>query len=199
MSVCQLRIGDGRDEIHERSADSLSEMAPKPDHVVVIDDRSHELGFAGAIAEGWRQVIETGADFVWHAEMDFIYCAPVPLERMIAVLEAHPYLAQMALKRQAVNELEIAAGGVVEARPTQYEQRVESGDIWTEHRVCFTTNPSVYPVNLCHQGWPQRANSEGIFSARLRQDPKVRFGYWGAKHDQPMVEHIGRQRAGVGY
>jgi hypothetical protein len=62
-SWCLLRIGDGRDDDHERAWESLEQMLPSPDHIVTIDDRDHKLGFAGAIAEGWRQVRETGAAF----------------------------------------------------------------------------------------------------------------------------------------
>lgn len=166
--------------------------------MVAIDDRDHELGFAGAIAEGWRKVRETGCEWVVHLEMDFIFKGPVPLDRMIAVLKREPHLAQICLKRQPVNTEEIAAGGIVEREPDSYRQRVEHGDIWTENRVCFSTNPCVYPAALCAHGWPQVKLSEGVFTHRLLEDPDVRFAFWGAKFDEPLVEHIG-VRAGTGY
>lgn len=199
MSVCLLRIADGRDDYHEAAWASAVEMLPQVEHVVTVDDREHRLGFAGAIADGWRQVIDTGADYCLHLEMDFTFNQPVPLERIIAVLERRPYLAQICLKRQAVNAQERAAGGIVECAPENYLQVVDRGDIWTEHRCCFSTNPCVYPVALCHQGWPQVEQSEGIFTHRLLEDPDCRFAFWGAKYDPPMVEHIGHERTGCGY
>lgn len=198
MTVCLLRIGDGRDETHEQSWASLQEMLPPVERVVTVDDREHKLGFAGAIMEGWRQVFAARCEWVFHAELDFLYGEPIPLQDMIELLEAEPHLAQIALKRQPVNEEEIAAGGIVEAHPADFRQRVEGGVIWTEHRRFFTTNPSVYSTKLCRHGWPQVPQSEGVFTHRLLEDPDVRFAFWGAKYDPPMVEHIG-VRCGTGY
>lgn len=199
MSVCLLRIGDGRDAVHERSWASLQEMLPVVQHVVTVDDRDHRLGFSGAIAQGWRDVLLTDADWVFHAELDFLYTAPIQLAGMIELLEEQSHLAQVALKRQPVNTDEIAAGGIVEAHPDDFHQRVEGGTIWTEHSRYFTTNPSVYSTRLCRHGWPQIPHSEGVFTHRLREDPAVRFALWGAKYDAPLVEHIGAVRAGTGY
>lgn len=199
-SWCLLRIGDGREDVHERSNASLLEMLPKPDHIVTIDDSDHAMGFAGALAEGWRQVRETGAAWVFHAEMDFVYHARVPLDRFIAVLRRHPNIVQVALKRQAVNPEERAAGGIVELHPDDFQQRHDAGDVFTLHRRFFTTTPSLYPAALCAQGWPPVPESEGIFSHRLfDHDPDACSAFWGAKFDPPLVEHIGHVRAGTGY
>jgi hypothetical protein len=199
VSVCLLRIGDGRDEYHERCWESAKDALPTFSRVITIDDREHKLGFSGAIAEGWRQVLQTGADYVFHLEMDFTFNAPVELAGMIELLEEKPHLAQVALKRQPVNAEERAAGGIVELHPDDFTQRVEGGIIWTENRRCFTTNPCVYSTNLCRHGWPQEPHSEGVFTHRLLADPDVAFAFWGGKFDAPLVEHIGESRAGGGY
>lgn len=197
--VCLLMIGDGRQEVHDRAYASLQEHFPEPDHTVVVDDAAHELGFAGAIQHGWDQVIETGAEWTAQFEMDFLLHGRFPLERMIAILERHEHLAQISLKRQPWSPAEKAAGGFVELNPDAYEQRVDRGDLFTEHRVCFTTNPCLYPTALCHAGWPQEPNSEGLFTHRLLEDPGLRFAIWGGKFDPPRVTHIGDERAGHGY
>lgn len=199
MSWCLLLIGDGRDEVHDRAMASVEENLPRPDALVKIDDRDHSLGFAGAIAEGWRQVIETGADWVFHMEADFTFNAAIPVGQMIELLKEQKHLVQVSLKRQPWSEAEQAAGGFVELRSDEYVQWVEGGTIWTEHRVCFTTNPSVYPARLCAHGWPQVPESEGVFTHRLLADPNVRFGVWGGKFDEPLVTHIGEERVGHGY
>lgn len=198
MTVCLLRIGDGRDDAHERSWQSLQMMLPYVERIVTIDDRDHRLGFSGAIAEGWRQVLATGAAWVFAAELDFIYREPIPLAGMIELLEAQSHLAQVILKRQPVNEVECAAGGIVEANPDDFRQRVEGGMIWTEHRRFWSTNPGIYSSRICRHGWPQIEHSEGMFTHRLLEDPDVRFAFWGAKYDPPMCEHIG-VRVGHGY
>lgn len=199
MTVCLLRIGDGRDSYHEQSWASAVEMLPRVAHVVTVDDREHKLGFAGAVAEGWRQVRQTDATHVFHLELDFTFNQPVPLGAMIELLDAEPHLVQVALKRQPVNADEKRAGGIVELHPDDFHQRTANGVIWTEHRRFFTTNPCVYSVNLCRHGWPQVPQSEGVFTHRLLEDSDARFAFWGGKFDAPLVHHIGDDRAGTGY
>lgn len=200
MTVCLLCIGDGRDEVHEHSWASAQLCLPPWDRKVVVDDRDHSLGFAGAIQAGWQEVLDTGADWVVHLEMDFVFNAPVPVGDMIEVLDQNRHLAQMALKRQPWNEEEKAAGGIVECHPEDFTQQSDGLHVWTEHRRFFTTNPSVYSAKLCAAGWPQQPESEGRFThALLDIDPKLRFAFWGGKFAPPLVEHIGEVRAGVGY
>lgn len=196
MTVCLLLISDGRDEYLERTIASAQEMLPTFDQLVTIDDSAHELGFAGAIQAGWREV---ATDYVLHLEQDFTFNAPVPVGRMVRLLERHPHLAQVALKRQPWNAAERAAGGIVELHPDDFVERYDDGAVWTEHRRFFTTNPSVYPSRLCELGWPQIHESEGIFTHRLLENPDLRFAFWGGKFDAPLVTHIGETRAGVGY
>jgi hypothetical protein len=200
VTVCLLTIEDGRTAVHDRARASLREMLPDVDHHVAIDDRDHRLGFAGAIREGWRQALATDADWVWHAELDFIYHAPVPLGDMIALLKRRPALTQVALKRQPVNEQECAAGGIVEANPNVYREHHDDAGTWTTHRVFWTTNPSVYPRWIMQRGWPQCAESEGHFGLALfGERPEWCSCFWGAKYAAPMVEHIGQIRTGTGY
>lgn len=200
MSIALLAIGDGRHDYHARSLASALEHLPKFDQYVWVNDETHDLGFAGAIQHGWDQ-IET--DWVFHLELDFVFHAPVPVDRMIRLLLLQPHLAQIALKRQAVNAPELAVGGVIEANPDAFTEHMESyaprGCVWTEHRAFFTTNPSVYHSWIRERGWPQQALSEGIFTHRLLADPSLRFAYWGGKFDPPLVTHIGAGRAGKGY
>lgn len=198
--VCQLWIRDGRDEYHDESIRSILAMLPPPDDLVVVDDHDHRLGFSGAVAEGWRRVLESGCDYVFHAELDFTYNEPVPLDRMIQVLERHPEVVQLSLKRQPVNHEEIAAGDFVRLAPNDYHEQCDGDDVWTQHRKFWTTNPSLYRVELCRLGWPQERFSEGKFSGRYFQaNPTHWSGIWGAKYDPPRVHHIGEKRAGRGY
>jgi hypothetical protein len=114
-------------------------------------------------------------------------------------MDTHPHLVQMALLRQPWNEHERAAGGIVQMYPEDYEPRMDlQGCQWLEHRRHFTTNPSLVPTWVLRSGWPSPPESEGRFGINLfASDPKLRAGYWGDGSE--WVEHIGRQRVGVGY
>jgi hypothetical protein len=198
MSIALIVIEDGRDTYHDEAIISATHALPMRefDQHIWIDDHEHELGFAGAIQSAWQQV-ET--DWVFHLEADFTFAAPVPLVRMIAVLGRHPELAQIVLKRQPCNAIEAAAGGLVEVAPDDFTEVREGDDVWTEHRKWWSTNPGVYSSRFCRLGWPQVPQSEGIFTHQLLRDPLLRFAMWGTKFASPLVEHIGHDRAGVGY
>lgn len=201
MSVALLLIDDGREDYLRRCIRSLAPIMGVFDRVVQIDDPDHELGFAGAIQAGWDQVLETDCELVFHVESDFVFCEPPELERM-AVLARCSRLAQVALKRQAWNERERAAGGIIEADPDDFVEREIRTATWTaafvEHRRFFTTNPSLYRREIAERGWPQVSESEGVFTHRLL-DEGFSFALWGGKHDPPRVEHVGAVRTGTGY
>lgn len=158
-------------------------------------------GFGGAIAAAWQHLAQhSHADWVFHLEQDFVFRRRIDLDAMAAVLQARPYLRQMALRRQAWNAAEQAAGGVVERHPDAYREcRDDAGRAWLEHRLFWTTNPSLYRRSTCSLGWPVVSRSEGVFTRRMLADPAARFGYWGARDSGVWVEHVGHQRSGTGY
>lgn len=200
MTVCQIWIGDGRDEYHDKAIASIEATIPPPDFRVIIDDRKHELGFSGAIRQAWSRVLDTGADYVFHCELDFTYNEPVELDRMIGVLQRHPDLLQLSLKRQPVNQEEKRVGDFIALHPDDYHEVRDGDDVWLEQRRFFTTNPSVYRASLCQRGWPQEKHSEGMFTGYyFRDHPDHWSGIWGAKWDPPRVHHIGDLRTGKGY
>ncbi len=105
----------------------------------------------------------------------------------------------MAFRRQPWNAEEKHAGGIIETHPEDYVQRNDLRHVWIEHLRFFTTNPSLYSVDLTRPGWPQVAHSEGIFSHRIFADPTKRSAFWGPKDSAPWVHHIGAERTGTGY
>jgi hypothetical protein len=163
-------------------------------------------GFGGSIAAAWELISALNNNpppLVFHLEDDFLFNRDVDLEAMADLLRAQPDLVQIALRRQAWNDVEKAAGGVIQVQPEAYRQRrIERDDHdlhWIEHRLYFTTNPSLYPRSLCKVGWPTLPHSEGLFTHQMIQDPAVRFGLWGRIEDDPWVEHVGHTRVGAGY
>lgn len=165
-------------------------------------------GFGGAIRAAWAHLaVHSAADFVFHLEADFTFRRPVDLGQMAAVLTDRPHLAQMALVRQSWNADEANAGGIVQRAPHAFAQCRDYDDRWwLEHRLFWTTNPSLYRRSLLDVGWPTCDQSEGIFGIQLveagtpeAEPADVRFGYWGRLDDGPWVDHIGEARKGKGY
>lgn len=228
MSVTLLVITDGRHRCIEQSIPSALEHLHGPIvHRLIYDDTGDNdhrrwlaarfgplgflvlhhpdgrQGFGGAIRTCWRLVGRAAAfadsGFVFHLEDDFTFNRDVDLDAMIDVLDGHPDLVQLALRRQPVNDAERAAGGVVEQWPDEYVDVSLDGLDWLQHRLFFTTNPSLYRRSLCERGWPEGEGSEAEFTRQVIGDPAARFAFWGERTDEPWVTHIGRERAGHGY
>lgn len=157
-------------------------------------------GFGGAIRAAWAHLHDVLEPLVFHLEDDFTFNRAVSLDDMAAVLQANPNLVQLALRRQPWNDIERDAGGVVESRADEYDERTDGVHDWLEHRLFFTTNPCLYRSEMMWKHpWPKGNNSEGRFSIDLCRSPKVRFGFWGARGSGEWVTHIGADRVGVGY
>lgn len=224
MSVTLLVISDGRREYIKQTIPSALAMLEGPvTKRIIYDDTGdpHERdwlrekfptftvahhpygrqGFGGAIGFMWNWLAAHDPnEWIFHAENDFTYNEPVLLDRMMGVLERHPNIVQLSLKRQPVNHEEREAGDFIALHPDDYTEVKENGDVWLEHRRFFTTNPSLYRKGLCSRGWPQESQSEGKFSGYyFRDHPDHVAGIWGRKWDAPRVTHIGDERTGTGY
>jgi hypothetical protein len=221
--ICLLVVTDGRKDCIEQTIPSALENLNGPiTRRVIYDDSgdhvhrawlahtfpSFELvwhpcgrqGFGGAIRTAWSYLFAADERFVFHLEDDFTFNRPVDLSGMVHVLDRHPHLVQLALRRQPWNPQERAAGGIVEQWPDTYKDRQDSdGHAWLEHRNFFTTNPSLYRRSLCGMRWPEGGESEGRFGLSILDDPLAQFGYWGARDSGEAVTHIGHERVGSGY
>jgi len=161
-------------------------------------------GFGGAIRAAWHTLrLSSKADYIFHLEDDFTFNRPVPLNDMIDALDENDYLAQIALLRQPWNDTERAAGGIVQSNPCAYIERSHAGPhghdyAFLEHRLFFTTNPSLYRRSLLDHEWPLVEHSEGMYSIALLE-LGYRFAFLGDFDTDPWVHHIGTNRAGTGY
>ena len=154
-------------------------------------------GFGGAINSAWEYMQDFDFDYVFHLEDDFTFNREIPINDMIKKLEENPNVYQMALRRQAWNEEEKRAGGVIERWPENFHQE----DGWISHKMFFTTNPSLYRRSLIEtRRFPDVKDSEGHFHHLIiNSDPNAQYGYWGLKTDSPWVTHTGVQRKGDMY
>lgn len=216
MSVTLLVMTDGRECIIDAVRSAEKKLYGQYDTLIHDDsgDMAHaewlrrifpnykihstgkRSGFGGAIQSAWK-LIET--DWVFHLEDDFVFNENIYLSDMIEIMNFAPWLAQLALKRQAWNEQEKLAGGIIEMCPEEYHEFSWGPHIWTEHRRFYTTNPSLYRKSLTRRGWPFGEQSEGRFGIDLFKDEKTRCAYLGRKYSPPKVTHIGNIRAGSGY
>lgn len=206
-SIATFGLLDGpitRRVIHDDSGDAdnhrwLAETFPEFE-LVTTPGRS---GFACAYrsARAWLRK-NTTEPFIFSTEDDFTIQQPIPLDTMRHLLDMHPELLQLALRRQAWSPEEVAAGGVVERNPEQFTDRHNVGLAapWLAHRAFFTTNSSLFRRSLLDVEWPEGAQSEGRFTIALRERfPDGVFGYWGERESAPAIHHIGHERVGVGY
>lgn len=157
---------------------------------------AHALGFCAAVPELWRAASAAGPAYVFWIEDDQVLRRPLDLAPLALVLAREKHIAQMSLMRQAVNALEIAAGGCRALRPELYEERDEG--LWLESRTNFSTGCSLIRRSfMTSEPWPAQyeENCEGRFSIDLLERG-YRFGVWG--DGSPWVEHVGI-RSGFGY
>ena len=169
----------------------LEAMAPAGWYVVGPDERPD---FTGSMQAMWRYIAKRAKGaYVLQVEDDFTYTRPVELEPMIAVLAREPFLAQMALLRDACYADERETGGILGWPVPAFTFK----DGWFEHRQFFTLNPSLFRRSLTDRPWPSGHHSETLFGKALFRDPRIRAGFWGDGSE--WIRHIGEVRAGAGY
>jgi hypothetical protein len=223
VSIPIVVLGNGRRQCISRSVPSIREhLAGVGDLVIVDDSGDHAYrswlgsefdaqvipvgdgpcGYWQAMRRVWQVFRDTGADACWMHEDDFVLSADVDVTDLATVLDAHPYLTQIALLRGPWFHNEHHHGGLIQALEDQGQTFTEvtwRGFTWLEHRAVFTGNPSLIPLRTFEVEWPDGAWSESRFGRRLFQDPKARGAYWGRRTDPPRVEHIGHERTGSDY
>lgn len=152
----------------------------------------HRAGFAATVRTAWTAALAYGASHVFHLEDDFTFNEPVSVDALISVLWLHPILAQIALKRQPVNDTERAVGGLMETHPPQ-TWRQRNG--FVEHVLNFTTNPGLIPAHAIERALlsPRPLTEPNITETLL--DAGYVFGYLGRIEDAPRVTHIGHERS----
>lgn len=166
--------------------------------MVLVDDRAHERGFCGAIQRGWELLRASSAefDYVWHAESDFLYRREFNVTHMAELLDWRADIAQVSLRRGAHGSE--PAGGFLEQWPDEFTDADHLGRAYLEHRLWFTTNPSIYRRSLIEHEWPDAPACENTFGQQLIAEG-LSFACWGKRTDAPWVEHVGLTREGHSY
>ena len=123
-------------------------------------------------------------------EEDFVITRTVDLDELQEILFNRPYLAQIALIRNAVYAPEREAGGLIE-HLSQTNKFVNVFGV-LEHTAVFTCNPSLWRGDV-FRSWPQFQSSERIKRDELRASG-YRFGFLPGER----CFHSG-ERSGYGY
>jgi len=199
-TIDNLRGDFSRVVIHDDSGSEQYRewLKEKFKHEVIAN--SEGVGFGKAIISAWKNCKGDNNDWIFHLEDDFLIMEPIEVGEMIEVLRENPYLIQTALLRQPIGGRERQKGGIVHSHPERYFDKSDGSHNWIEHRVNFTTNPSVYSKTLIDRyPWPDVVYSERVFSRMIFTDPNNFCAYWGKRSDLPKVWHIGEERTGTGY
>lgn len=169
-------------------AQHLDWTFPQFDEIV---HHSQRRGLAGAVRSAWTTALEYNPDYILHCEDDLPITVDIDLSQLVAILDNHPTLAQVSLKRNPVNDVEVAAGGFVQTNPGAYWQRED----YVEHQLLFTFNPSLIPSDVVelllredHDGLER-----GVTDTLLDFD--FSFGIFGTIEDAPRITHTGHARS----
>lgn len=236
MTTALVVINDGRREYMGPAMASLDHLHGDIGARAIIDDSGdldnltmlrhdyptyyvahHEQrqGLAAAVRTAWAWALETGAEFVFHFEQDFVLTEDIDLDAMAMLLRAEPSLAQLVLKRNPWSQLEKDAGGQMEIAPDEYldcsatlesvynevELYVEEF-YWTEHITENAKALHVFSFNPClirreaieaffanHGDGLERGVTDAVLAAGFH------LAYWGRRTDPPRAEHIGVNRS----
>lgn len=215
--VVVIVLTTGTRDTLEKTLQSAEQMISGPigRRVVVLDSgRSTVLDRVRRAAPGWdvvrikagrydravagaREVaLRSGQPWVFWIEDDFVFEVPVELERLEGLMTAKPALVQVSLLRQAWYPDEVAAGGIIDAKPNAFRQ----AEGYVAHRDYWTMNPHLARRSFwAGHEWPKGPGSERRFGLELFRDPRIGVGIFGELDDPPRVTHIGETHAGTGY
>lgn len=192
-------LSHGDTNIREQALASFQEMVTPAPEAIVNHHDDNSIGFCRSTQALWGMVSRLDSEFVFWLEHDFTIRRPIDLNLVSSVLRLRPQLVQVAFFRTPVNEREEQAGGVYQMHPpSDYRPQQEAGARWLEHRINFTTNPSLMRRQvMVDNPWPDYSSEcEGKFSADFLARG-YHFAYWG--DGEPWVAHDGPMRTGHSY
>jgi len=207
--VQRVVYSDWPDEVRDELTDLVA-----PYGFYVVGDGHH--GYTESMERMWRYIGKRAiAPYVFQTEDDFIFDRDVDLGDLAETMTACPWLAQVALLRDAYyqDERDLEPIGNILGWPEPaFTRQGYNGHYRLEHRLFFTANPSLFRRELTRAiPWPsatqarrvlgrrpdQAPSSETAFGKLLFRDPDVRVAFWG--EGEQWVSHIGAVRAGIGY
>jgi GT2 family glycosyltransferase len=162
-----------------------------------VEVMGRSQGYVRATRTAQFHAVASGQPWVFWLEDDFTFNEPIDVDHMRSIMEAHPELAQLSLKRQPWYPEELAVDDMLAWRPRgTFTQR----DGYIEHRAYWTVNPMIVRREfLAEHEWPSQSGSERRFGQMIFRKPGIFGGILGALDDPPLCHHLGDVRAGHGY
>lgn len=202
-SVIQLVVaGMHRDQYLHQTRDRLSDYHPQLFATRIESHDTVGLGMARGIQAAWDLALRQEWDYLLHWEEDMLPTRPAPLDDAVAVLEAHPHVAQMLFQRAPWwgSDPEMQTGSVLGGMLTVAPDKVVQRDGWAEQTHIFSLNPCLIPRRVVELGWPEGplgiGNESGMTIRLLALG--MSFGVWTPADGLTYAEHIGHER-GTGW
>lgn len=152
-----------------------------------VDHHHERRGLAGAVQSVWEHALALDADYLLHLEDDFEILNTVDVPAMAAVLDDHPSVAQMLLKRQPLSAPEVNKNDVLGGM-----HQLDPHDGWVAQDHIFSLNPCLIPRWVLELGWPAGNEAE---MTQILLGKGARFGVWGDPGSPPLVHHTGESRS----
>lgn len=168
--------------------------------IVPVD--KERAGYVEAMRKVFSVAREANSPYVFHLEDDFLIKKEFDLNNFTSVLDQNSNLVQMSFLRDPWYENEIRDGGTLRTLVKHGKKisRAKNKNFdWMEHRIFWTCNPSVYPLRITDEEWPDRKHSEFYFGRSLFSDKKNKSAVWGKWSDKPLITHTGSYQKGINY
>jgi len=167
----------------------------------IIPVSVNAAGYTKAMAKCFEVAINSECNYIVHTEDDFLLNVKVDFNQLADILKDNKYLSQIVLQRQAWYSWEKAAPTYIDAitaRGERVDQSTHNNITLSEHSFYWSCNPNIYPIEIAKLGWPDRSNSELVFTKKV-MGLSYRSAFLGDKYVSNHVTHIGQDRNGFGY
>ena len=217
MKICSVVVGDGRIQYLRQAVASYHKSVINADDYLimindtgdsgyarVLDDEFPEFkiihhperrGLGGAVRSAWTEAVKTGCDFVFHVEEDFIFPDEIDAFDLVKLLVSRPHLAQMCLVRNAVNDQESAAGGMLHVDPSRYTECSNGQVDWLEQSSLFSFNPALISIGVIEHALHTATDFLERDVTDVLTPQGYAFGLLGKMSDDPRCIHIGTQHS----
>lgn len=176
----------------------LKDTYPSATIVPVSDNPA---GYTKAMQKCFEVAINSECKYILHTEDDFLLNIKVDFDELADVLKDNKYLSQIVLQRQSWYEWEKNAPTYIDAiisRGEKVYQSHHNNITLSEHTFYWSCNPNIYPIEIAKLGWPDKSNSELVFTKKV-MDLGYKSALLGDKYVSNHVTHIGENRYGFGH
>ena len=170
-------------------------------NALIVHVGDNPMGYIKAMQKCFDEAVNSGCDYVLHTEDDFLLNCGVEVETLTSILYNNKHLSQIILQRQPWYPWEKAQPTYMDAIRSLGHEVIEvdhNGIILSEHSFYWSANPNVYPIEIAKLGWPDKSNSEKLFTKKV-MGLGYKSAYLGGNYEPNQVTHIGEDKLGFAY